>query len=274
MIKNIVCFGEALIDVYEDFEVVAGAPLHVASILSTLGNKVYLCTSVGNDKNGKKIINYLLSKKINTKYVKIDNKLSTGLSKIKFTKNNSTNFILDTYCAWDEITIYPKLNNYFLYLGSVATRSLKSRNTLNKMLENKNQYIFFDPNLRKPNYNISILKKILLNSNFIKITYNEMKLLTKILKIKINITQLFKLNKNLIYIFVTNGSKGSKIYSRRGLESNLVPKNKQKKIKYTVGSGDVFSAAIMHCISNDYSLIDMHHYAQNLSEKFLYKIGV
>ena len=161
-----------------------------------------------------------------------------------------------------------------MYVGSVASRSLVSRNTLKIILQNKKQYIFFDPNIRVPNYNLPILKKLLFQSHFVKLTSNEFILLSKIMKTKINSKRLFKINKKLKYLFVTNGSRGSKIYTRKGLESHIRPNKRQKKLEYTVGSGDFFSAGLIHSISKGYSVKVMHKFAQNLSDKFLYKIGV
>ena len=53
--KNIVCFGEVLWDVFPTHKKIGGAPLNVASRLKSLENNVTIITKIGNDAEGKEI---------------------------------------------------------------------------------------------------------------------------------------------------------------------------------------------------------------------------
>lgn len=53
--KNIVCFGEVLWDVFPTHKKIGGAPLNVALRLQSLGNNVSIISSIGDDKKGKKL---------------------------------------------------------------------------------------------------------------------------------------------------------------------------------------------------------------------------
>ena len=53
-----VCFGEILFDVFLEHKKIGGAPLNVASRLNSLGGEVAMISSVGNDANGKILVDY------------------------------------------------------------------------------------------------------------------------------------------------------------------------------------------------------------------------
>lgn len=63
--KNIVCFGEVLWDVFPTHKKIGGAPLNVALRLQSLGNNVSIISSIGDDKKGKKIKAYIKEHRVN-----------------------------------------------------------------------------------------------------------------------------------------------------------------------------------------------------------------
>ena len=55
-----VCFGEILFDVFLKNKKIGGAPLNVASRLKSFGIDVSIISAVGNDNNGKELIEYFI----------------------------------------------------------------------------------------------------------------------------------------------------------------------------------------------------------------------
>ena len=57
--NRVSCFGEVLWDVFPDHRTIGGAPLNVALRLHSFGVHTTFISSVGNDHNGKMILEYL-----------------------------------------------------------------------------------------------------------------------------------------------------------------------------------------------------------------------
>ena len=61
-VKNIICFGEVLWDVFPKGKKIGGAPLNVALRLSALGLQTTLVSKVGKDDLGEELLDFLQSK--------------------------------------------------------------------------------------------------------------------------------------------------------------------------------------------------------------------
>ena len=66
-IKEVVCFGEVLWDVYPDGKKLGGAPFNVAAHLTKLGTQGYIITKVGSDNLGAEILEAIEDQNIDTK---------------------------------------------------------------------------------------------------------------------------------------------------------------------------------------------------------------
>ena len=270
MKKKILIFGESIIDKHEDYDVIAGAPLHVAVNLKKKSLEPYLLTAVGSDKNGDKIFNFLKKNKLKLNYIEKKLNLKTGEA-IVSKKQNGNSFKLANYCAWDEIETIPSFTPYLLYTGSIVARSSKNLNTLKEILKKKINYIFFDLNLRMPyiNWNfISFLIKVKITH--LKLTENEYIYLRKKSNNLFTIKNLFKINKKLEFVALTKGGRGSEIF----LRNNIILKHSDTKIKKifnSVGAGDVFSAILIKGILKRENLIDSYFEAINAAGKSILK---
>ena len=63
------CFGEVLWDIFPAEEKIGGAPLNVALRLKSFEDKTSIISAIGNDDYGDKLIRYLKSKKIDTRFI-------------------------------------------------------------------------------------------------------------------------------------------------------------------------------------------------------------
>ena len=263
--KKILIFGESVIDKYKDFDIVGGAPLHIAIHLSK--QKLYpdLVTSVGNDKNGKKILRTIKKYKISDKYLTY-NQYKTGISYVTQKKNRNY-FKIEKNCAWDYIKSFPNYTPDLLYTGSIVARSKNNLIILNKILKKKIKYIFFDLNLRYPFINWDFIyfmmkKKV----THLKMTENEYRYILKKTKGYFQIDNLFYINKNLKYIAITKGHKGSELY----LKNNIVIKHNGSidiKMVNSVGAGDIFCAYLIKGLLTEENLTDSFNESVKYSAK-------
>ena len=76
--SRIVCFGEVLWDVFPNHKTIGGAPLNVALRLSSFHNDVVMVSAVGNDDDGKKILDYMEANNVGTDFVQINTSQKTS----------------------------------------------------------------------------------------------------------------------------------------------------------------------------------------------------
>lgn len=248
--KNIVCFGEVLWDVFPKHKKIGGAPLNVAVRLQSLNNKVGVISSIGNDNDGKKILQFIENNDVNIDNIQINKTLETGNVQVLLDYNGAATYRIEHPRAWDkiELTETTKKNTQnadaFIY-GSLASRDEVSRKTLYELLKIAN-YKIFDVNLRAPHYSNDILDYLMKQANFIKFNDDE------ILEITSNYDSNIKTIEEAVKfiakhtktnsICVTKGGDGALLYYK-----GLFYQNFGYKINVvdTVGSGDSFLASLI-----------------------------
>ncbi len=249
--KNIVCFGEVLWDVFPTHKKIGGAPLNVASRLKSLENRVSLISKVGNDAPGSEIIDFLNKQGIDTQSIKVDHTLKTGDVKVSLDNQGSATYSIEFPRAWDYIELTPDTINItrtadaFIY-GSLAARNHLSKNTLSALLKLA-KYKIFDVNLRAPHYTADTLSELMDAANFIKFNDDEILEIAKALdfeseSLEENIKFIAKYT-NTESICVTRGGKGAILY-----RNDLFYYNNGYPIVVvdTVGAGDSFLASLIN----------------------------
>tara|TARA_R110002020_G_scaffold98268_2_gene234044 strand:- start:1755 stop:2087 length:333 start_codon:yes stop_codon:yes gene_type:complete len=103
MKNRIVCFGEVLFDNFPTHSKIGGAPLNVSLRLQSFGIEVTMISSVGKDKEGVRIINYLKSAGINTEGIQINNTYGTGQVNVVLNDKGIASYDIKYPVAWDKI---------------------------------------------------------------------------------------------------------------------------------------------------------------------------
>lgn len=246
---NGVCFGEILFDVFLEHKKIGGAPLNVASRLQALGGEVTMISGVGADANGKELVQYLDESGIRTSTIQMNETYPTGLVNVILNEKGNASYDINYPAAWDKISITDesiaivKQADFFVY-GSLATRDLVSRNTLEKLLEVA-KYKIFDVNLRVPHYTKKNVFDLMLAADFIKFNDDELKeicedLQSNIKSLEQNIRFIAE-KTNTKTVCVTLGSHGAVLYYDNQFYHNCGFK---VHVVDTVGSGDSFLAAL------------------------------
>jgi fructokinase len=247
---NIVCYGEVLWDVFPSYKTIGGAPLNVALRLNSFNNDVTIISSVGKDKNGEDLINYIKKEGLNASCIQINDTHKTSEVKVSLDNSGSASYEIAFPCAWDFIginkAILSKVKNTDAFLfGSLVARNEVSYHSLLKLL-NVAPFKVFDVNLRKPHYTSEVLLELMQKSDFIKFNDDELFEVCRSHEFKSS-----DLKKNIKFISkststnticVTLGKKGAVIYIDNSFYFNAGYK---VNVKDTVGAGDSFLASLV-----------------------------
>lgn len=247
--KKIVCFGEVLWDVFPTHKNIGGAPLNVALRLQSLKNKVAIISRIGDDCEGKEIIDFINDRGVQTEYIQIDDVLRTGEVQITLDSKGAASYIINFARAWDAIQItenakeITKKSDAFIF-GSLVTRNKASRDTLYLLLKLA-KYKIFDINLRTPHYTIEVISDLMNAADFIKFNDDEIFEIGKALDAKTKsleeTMQFIAAVTNTKSICVTKGSAGAVLYYQNSFYYNYGYK---VDVLDTVGAGDSFLASL------------------------------
>lgn len=189
--KQILTIGELLWDIMPDQTVLGGAPANFSYRINRLGYTSHLLTRLGNDELGKKAFQQLSSQKINTDHIQWDNEHQTGIVKVFFDENRNPNYVIIPNVAYDYIEYTNGLASLSgkldcIYFGTLVQRSPKTRNTLEKILqENPACLKFCDINLRKSCFCQETIIASLKQTNILKLNENEAYELNDILELDV-----------------------------------------------------------------------------------------
>jgi fructokinase len=247
--KNIVCFGEVLWDVFPNHKKIGGAPLNVALRLQSLENNVAIITRIGDDTEGQEINDFIKDRGVATENIQIDAALKTGEVAVILDAKGSASYTINSPRAWDNLQLtgsakeITKKSDAFIF-GSLVARNEVSRDTLYQLLKIAT-YKIFDINLRAPHYTIAVLKTLMKEADFIKFNDDEIFEIAKELNSKTNslgeTIQFIAKETNTKSICVTKGGEGAVLYYNDKFYYNAGYKI---EVVDTVGAGDSFLASL------------------------------
>lgn len=250
--KNLkaIAYGEVLWDVFDNEKKIGGAPLNVALRMKTLGCDAAMISCVGNDEDGKIIIDTVKNLRLETDAIITSENFPTGLVNVTLDKNGSATYEIKYPSAWDKIILNDAARELIsqadvLIYGSLVCRDQVSRQSLEELL-NTNAYKVFDVNLRKPHYSYEILEQLMKSADFVKFNDDEILEIASALHFP---DKSLEESMNFISsladvkgICVTRGKHGALLlWEGTFYENNGYP----VVVADTVGAGDSFLATLM-----------------------------
>lgn len=249
-IYKAVCYGEVLWDVFPAYKKIGGAPLNVALRMQSLGLNTSLISRVGDDNNGKEIVQYLESGGIDIATLQVDNEYNTGEVTVMLNEKGSASYDIQYPAAWDKIVCNEdnksvvSQSDVFIF-GSLISRDTISRTTLFELLKVAS-FKVFDVNLRPPHYTMDLIEEMMKIADFIKFSDNELFEICESMglgfkSLEQNI-QFIAEKTNTSQICVSRGEHGAvllfenQFYYNRGYPVQVVD---------TVGAGDSFLATLI-----------------------------
>jgi len=246
---EITSIGEILFDIYENGKKLGGAPFNFIYHIVKLTGKGNIISRIGNDNDGREILDLFHSKGISSDCVQIDNIHPTGRAKANLDENKIPQWVIEQNCAYDFIEKKDNINEAIsdtvcLCFGTLAQRHKVSRETIQSLFGRPIKY-FCDLNIRQKFFSKDIINLSLKSADILKINEPELELLNNLfIKESYNlITTALKLKNmfNIEVICVTCGGNGSYLFKEDEIDyTKAVVKNPVD----TVGAGDAFAAIL------------------------------
>lgn len=269
----IVGMGEALWDVLPEGKKIGGAPANFAYHMSQFGFDSRVVSAVGEDKLGNELLQNFDNKQLHYLIEKVP--YPTGTVQIELDDEGVPCYEIKENVAWDNIPFTPSLeklarNTRAVCFGSLAQRSIVSRQTINRFLDimpnGEGQYKIFDINLRQGFYDKDIISNSLQKCNILKINDEELITVSRLFGYPgIDLEEkcwILLAKYNLKMLILTCGVNGSYVFVPGEISFVSTP---QIEVADTVGAGDSFTAAFCSSILNGKSVRQAHEFAVEVS---------
>lgn len=254
MKKKVVGLGEVLWDLLPHGACLGGAPANFAYITTLMGDQGIIASCVGEDSRGLDALRKLEERGLDIDHVQTDRKHPTGTVKVDLDGNGQARFEIEQPVAWDFLHWTLDWQNLAenvdaVCFGSLAQRSEASRATIRKFVAASSPATVkvFDVNLRQSFYSPEVLAESMKLADIVKLNDDELPKIMKLCQIphKDELSSARKLmgDFDLEVVCVTRGGRGSLL--TRGDE---VSEHSGFKVRVadTVGSGDAFTAGLVH----------------------------
>ena len=253
----ILCFGEALWDVFPDDLHPGGAPLNVAYHLSWLGYRAAPVTAVGRDGLGIRLLRQMMDWGLEMSFVtQVDHRL-TGLVKVILGPSGNAVYEVQEGAAWDWIELDSDQlerakNATAIVFGTLALRGARNRTKLAGLLARCPDALkIYDVNLRPPHTRTEIVWEVAKHADVIKLTDAElMTILPNVKKVKDTEAMARQLRDETgcQSVCITSGAEGA---GTLRYDAWFWAAGQPVNVNDTVGAGDAFLAGLLHgLISN------------------------
>ncbi len=182
--KRPVIFGEVLFDHFSDgSRILGGAPFNVAWHLRGFGSNPLVISAVGDDAEGREVLERMTSWDLTTEGVQTDTKHATGRVTAEVVEGENR-YEIPKGQAWDFIEADPSIRATseepvgLLYHGTLALRSEQSWNALRALREHVDAPCFIDINLREPWWTKEKVDWCFSTGNWVKLNDDELTELT------------------------------------------------------------------------------------------------
>jgi len=269
MKKKVVGLGEVLWDILPERTCLGGAPANFAYVTTLMGDQGIVASRVGEDSRGLEALRRLEELGLNIDHVQTDGRHPTGTVKVELDGNGQARFEIAHPVAWDFLDWNPDWQHLAdiadaVCFGSLAQRSERSRATIRHFLgaTSPDTVKVFDVNLRQSYYSQEILSESMRLADIVKLNDEELPKIMHLANLphkdELSSAQRLIDTFNLKLICLTRGGKGSLLV--RDGDSSVHPGFKVR-VADTVGSGDAFTAGLVHEYLHGASLALMNEVA-------------
>ncbi|MGE5113841.1 MAG: carbohydrate kinase family protein [Acidobacteriaceae bacterium] len=278
---TIVGVGEILWDVFPTHKQLGGAPANFAYISLLLGDQAIVATRIGNDELGDEVIGRLQALGLGTSYVQHDPRHPTGTVKVEVARDGQPRFEIVHPVAWDFLEWTPELESLAkradaICFGSLAQRGPQSRETIHRFLNStrKDTVRIFDVNLRQAFFSAEVLAFSAQKADILKVNHEELPIVVDALSgpplDDVRSAQWLCRRFDLDLACITRGASGSILVKPSGHHEHPGYK---VIVTDTVGSGDAFTATLIHHYLRGSSLEVMNDAANRMGAWVASKAG-
>jgi fructokinase len=257
---KLISIGEALIDqVKQGVKLIGrftgGAPTNVAAMVAKLGQSSVLLTKIGDDDEGKMILETLRQLGVDTNHIKVTDAHDTTVAKVQVDKKGQRTFTFDRRNAADlfltKEDIDPSLfeSGDILHFGSVnlvPSLTRKAHEFAIDIAKKNDLMLSFDPNLRfnlwpNPLALREAVKEFMIGVDIFKVTEEELNFIFPDMSIESAIEKVFQAK--ITWLILSKGDQGLVAYQAK--QKPIVIKGNKVKVVDTTGAGDALIGALL-----------------------------
>ena len=251
--KNILVFGEVLMDCLPDKNLIGGAPFNVAIHLKRFGNQVTFISQIGNDDFGYSIADFAQREGI-AKGISVDQKHPTGSVSVAFI-DKEPHYTIEAEKSWQFIDYVAQDMpvDVFIY-GSLALYFEKNQATfLQYKKENTSAIFVCDLNFRGNFYSETSIRLCLSNATVLKVNEDEWVSLKSLFKQNTDAELLNYLRNSFVLtkIIRTQSKDGVLVYWDDTLIQEPANFVSDDEFKDAIGAGDGFLASFLNSYLKD-----------------------
>jgi fructokinase len=254
MKKKVVGLGEVLWDLLPERTCLGGAPANFAYITTLMGDQGIVASRVGEDSRGLEALRRMEELGLDIDHVQTDRDHPTGSVKVELDGNGLARFEIAHPVAWDALEWTPDWQHLAsrvdaVCFGSLAQRSETSRTTIRKFLRamSPDSLRVFDVNLRQAYYSQEVLAESMTLADIVKLNDEELPKVMSLGKLphrdELSSAQRLMEAYDLKLVCITRGGRGSLLV--RGADASE-HRGFHVRVADTVGSGDAFTAGLVH----------------------------
>lgn len=254
MKKRVVGIGEVLWDLFPGRACLGGAPANFAYITTLMGDQGIVASRVGEDSRGIDALRRLEELGLDIDHVQTDREHPTGTVNVDVDGNGQPRFEIAQPVAWDHLRWTLDWQHLAetadaVCFGSLAQRSDLSRDSIRKFLKatSTRAVKVFDVNLRQSFYSQDILAESMRLAGIVKLNNDELPKVMSLSRLphkdELSSAQRLIAEYDLELVCITRGGRGSLLVT--GKKSSEHPGFKVQ-VADTVGSGDAFTAGLVH----------------------------
>jgi len=277
----VVGLGEMLWDLLPKGKQLGGAPANFAYMTGLLGDRALVASRIGKDRLGNAAARRLARLGLPTTHLQVDAARPTGTVNVTVDAQGQPQFEILERVAWDYFEWTSQWQQLAaetdaVCFGSLAQRSAQSRVTILAFLEalRPGTLRIFDVNLRQSFFTKDILAESAARADIVKLNEDELARVAAILGATVRdqlgaarwILKKYKLK----LVCVTRGANGSLLVTAE--EADMHP-GYPVTVVDTVGSGDAFTAALVHKFLRKASLKSMNAAANRLGSWVASQVG-
>jgi fructokinase len=252
--KKVVGLGEVLWDLLPGRTCLGGAPANFAYITTLMGDQGIVASRVGEDSPGLEALWRMEELGLNIDHVQTDRERPTGIVKVELDGNGLARFEIAHPAAWDALEWTSDWQHLAektdaVCFGSLAQRSERSRATIRRFVSatSPSAVKVFDVNLRQAYYSPEVLTESMRLADIVKLNDEELPKIMSLNKVshkdELSSAEWLIRTHDLNLVCITRGGRGSLLV--RATESSEHP-GFRVRVADTVGSGDAFTAGLVH----------------------------
>jgi fructokinase len=254
MKKRVVGLGEVLWDLLPERTCLGGAPANFAYITTLMGDQGIVASRVGEDSRGLDALRRMEELGLDIDHVQTDRERPTGTVKVELEGDGVARFEIAHPVAWDALEWTLDWQNLAsevdaVCFGSLAQRAETSRATIHNFLHavSPDAVKVFDVNLRQTYYSQDVLAESMRLADIVKLNDEELPKIMSLAKHphkdELSSAQRLISAYDLKLVCITRGGRGSLLVRVGDMCEH---RGFRVRVADTVGSGDAFTAGLVH----------------------------